>query len=73
MKPMISDKILRDAAVKELECDAEAAAEHISVTALDGAIALGSHVMTIHEKDAAVRAAERVDADRLGPELGLQC
>jgi osmotically-inducible protein OsmY len=64
MKPIVSDKIVRDAVVKELESDPEVAAKHISVTALDGAIALGGHVMTIHEKHAAVRAAERVPAVR---------
>jgi osmotically-inducible protein OsmY len=64
MKPRISDKILRDAVVKELERDPEVAAEHISVTAIDGAITLGGHVMMIHEKHVAVRAAERVPAVR---------
>jgi osmotically-inducible protein OsmY len=64
MKPMISDKILRDAVVKELNDDPEVVAKHISVTAIDGAITLGGHVMTIHEKHVAVRAAERVDAVR---------
>src|SRR4029079_2127720 len=37
MKPMISDEILRDAVVKELERDPEVVAKHISVTAVDGA------------------------------------
>jgi osmotically-inducible protein OsmY len=64
MKPIVSDKILRDAVVKELECDPEVAAKHISVSAIDGAITLGGHVMTIHEKHVAVRAAERVLAVR---------
>jgi osmotically-inducible protein OsmY len=64
MKPMISDKILRDAVMKELEDDPEVAAKHISVTAIDGAITLAGHVTTIHEKHVAVRAAERVDAVR---------
>ena len=64
MKPMISDTMLRDAVVKELECDPEVAAKHISVTAIDGAITLGGHVMTYHEKHVAVRAAERVPAVR---------
>jgi osmotically-inducible protein OsmY len=64
MKPMISDTILRDAVVKELDDDPEVAAKHISVIAIDGAIALGGHVMTYHEKHAAVRAAERVPAVR---------
>lgn len=64
MKPIISDKILRDAVEKELDCDPEVAAKHISVSAIDGAITLGGHVMTIHEKHVAVRAAERVQAVR---------
>jgi osmotically-inducible protein OsmY len=62
MKPMISDKHLRDAVLKELEDDPEVSAKHISVTAMDGAIALAGHVMTIHEKHVAVRAVERVEA-----------
>jgi osmotically-inducible protein OsmY len=64
MKPTISDTILRDAVLKELEDDPEVVAKHIWVTAVDGAVALGGHVMTIHEKHVAVRAAERVDAVR---------
>lgn len=40
MKPMISDKVLRDAVMKELEDDSEVAAKHIWVTAVDGAITL---------------------------------
>jgi osmotically-inducible protein OsmY len=64
MKPQISDTILRDAVVKELERDPEVVAKHISVTAIDGAITLRGHVMTIHEKHVAVRAAERVEAVR---------
>jgi osmotically-inducible protein OsmY len=64
MKPPISDTVLRDAVVKELESDPEVAAKHISVTAVDGAITLGGHVMAIHEKHVAVRAAERVPAVR---------
>ena len=64
MKPFISDKILRDAVVKELEDDPEVFAKYISVTAIDGAITLGGHVMLIHEKHVAVRAAERVPAVR---------
>jgi hypothetical protein len=36
MKPMISDTILRDAVMKELDADPEVAAKHISVTAIDG-------------------------------------
>ena len=54
MKPMISDKILRDAVVTELERDPAVVAKHVSVTAIDGAITLGGHVMSIHEKHVAV-------------------
>jgi osmotically-inducible protein OsmY len=64
MKPLISDTILRDAVLKELEDDPEVVAKHIWVTAVDGAVTLAGHVMTIHEKHVAVRAAERVDAVR---------
>jgi osmotically-inducible protein OsmY len=64
MKPTVSDASLRNAVVKELERDPEVVAKHISVTAIDGAITLGGHVMTIHEKHVAVRAAERVEAVR---------
>ena len=62
MKPIVSDKQLRDAVVNELESDPEVAAKHISVTAIDGAITLAGHVVTIHQKHEAVRAAERVPA-----------
>jgi osmotically-inducible protein OsmY len=64
MKPTVSDANLRDAVVKELELDPEVVEKHISVRAIDGAVALGGHVMTIHEKHVAVRAAERVAAVR---------
>ncbi len=64
MKPTVSDTVLRDAVVEELERDPEVVATHISVTAIHGAITLGGHVMTIHEKHVAVRAAERVEAVR---------
>ena len=64
MKPIISDEILRDAVVRELDSDPEVGAKHISVTAIDGAITLGGHVTRDHEKHVAVRAAERVDAVR---------
>ena len=64
MKLMISDESLREAVVNELELDQEVVARHISVTAVDGAVTLGGHVMTIHEKHVAVRAAERVAAVR---------
>jgi osmotically-inducible protein OsmY len=64
MKPIVSDKFLRDAVVKELDHDPEVVAKHISVTAVDGAITLGGHVTTNNEKHVAVRAAERIDAVR---------
>ena len=64
MKPVVSDKTLRDAVIKELEDDPEVIAKHIWVTAIDGAVTLAGHVMTIHEKHVAVRAAERVEAVR---------
>jgi osmotically-inducible protein OsmY len=64
MKAMVSDRTLRDAVMDELEGDPEIDATHVSVTATDGAITLGGHVMTTHEKHIAVRAAERVQAVR---------
>ena len=64
MKPTVSDKNLRDAVLNELDSDPEVIAKHISVTAIDGAVTLRGHVMSIHEKHVAVRAAERVDAVR---------
>jgi osmotically-inducible protein OsmY len=64
MNPIVSDKALRDAVVKELESDPEVAAKHISVTATDGAVTLGGHVARDHEKHVAVRAAERLSAVR---------
>jgi hypothetical protein len=36
MKPIISDRMLRDAVVTELERDLEVDATHISVSAIDG-------------------------------------
>lgn len=64
MKPIVNDEILRDAVLKELQSDPEVAAKHILVTAIDGAVTLGGHVVTDHQKHAAVRAAERVGAVR---------
>ncbi len=64
MRRVISNKGLRDAVVKELNSDPELFAKHISVTATDGAVTLGGHVMTIHEKHVALRAAQRVGAVR---------
>jgi osmotically-inducible protein OsmY len=64
MKPIVSDEVLRDAVLEELDSDPEVIAKHISVIASDGAVTLGGHVMTIHEKHVAVRAAERVAAVR---------
>ncbi len=60
----MSEKSLREAVVRELSSDPEVYAKYVSVTAIDGAIALGGHVMTIHETQVAVRAAERVPAVR---------
>lgn len=65
MKPVVSDKVLREAVVEELQRDPEVLAKHVSVTAIDGAVTLGGHVLTIHEKHVAVRAAERVPAVRV--------
>jgi osmotically-inducible protein OsmY len=65
MKRIVNDKILRDAVLSELEHDPEVVATHISVTASNGAVTLGGHVMTVHEKHVAVRAAERVDGVRV--------
>jgi osmotically-inducible protein OsmY len=64
MKPIVSDNALRDAVLKELNDDPEVVAKHIWVTAVGGAVTLGGHVVWIHEKHAAVRAAERVPAVR---------
>jgi osmotically-inducible protein OsmY len=64
MKQTVSDESLRTAVVKELSDDPEVLANYISVTALGGAVMLGGHVRTSHEKHEAVRAAERVDAVR---------
>lgn len=60
MRPVVSDTVLRDAVMKELENDQEIVASHLSVAAVDGAITLRGHVVTLHEKHEAVRAAERV-------------
>jgi osmotically-inducible protein OsmY len=62
MKSIVNDEKLRSAVLKELDDDPEVVARYISITATDGAIALGGHVRTNHEKHEAVRAAERVDA-----------
>ena len=64
MKPTTNDEAIRDAVVNELARDPEVVASHISVSVIDGAVALGGHVMMVHEKHVAVRAAERVDAVR---------
>jgi osmotically-inducible protein OsmY len=64
MKPIVNDESLRETVVNELEHDPELVAKHVSVTANDGAITLGGHVMSIHEKHVAVRAAERIAAVR---------
>jgi hypothetical protein len=59
MKPMVSDKILWDAVVNELERDPEVVAKHISVTAIDGAITLAGHVVTNHETERAAAGRRR--------------
>lgn len=64
MKPMVNDAALRNAVLGELEGDPEIVAKHISVRAVDGAVVLCGHVATVHEKHAAVRAAQRVGAVR---------
>jgi osmotically-inducible protein OsmY len=62
MKPTVSDKSLREQVEKELEDDPEIYAKHISVTVSDGAVTLGGHVSSNHEKHAAVRLAEGIPA-----------
>jgi osmotically-inducible protein OsmY len=64
MKPTLNDESLRSAVLEELTGDPEVLANYISVTAVDGAVVLGGHVRTSHEKHEAVRAAERIDAVR---------
>ena len=64
MKPVINDDVLRDSVRRELDSDPELVATHISVDAVDGAVTLRGHVLTLHEKHVAVRAAERVEAVR---------
>jgi osmotically-inducible protein OsmY len=57
MKQLLSDRALQDAVVEQFADDSEVAvAKHISVTARAGAVTLGGHVETYHEKLAAVRA-----------------
>lgn len=60
MKTVMSDKLMQDAVMKELDWDPKVTASAIGVTAKDGAIALSGHVTSYMEKLAAVRAAERV-------------
>jgi osmotically-inducible protein OsmY len=64
MKPLLNDRLIREAVLEELESDPELSAKHISVTVNNGAVTLAGHVVAIHQKHAAVRAAERVDAVR---------
>jgi osmotically-inducible protein OsmY len=61
MKPLLSDAHLRDAIVKAFEDDPGVLPKHLTVTTIDGAVTLGGHVETYHEKHEAVRAAERVE------------
>ena len=60
MKTVMSDKLMRDAVIKELDWDPKVTASAIGVTAKDGAISLSGHVASYSEKLAAVRAVERV-------------
>jgi osmotically-inducible protein OsmY len=62
MKPTVSDKTLREEVEKALAGDPEIYAKHISVTVSDGAVTLGGHVSSNHEKHAAVRLAEGIAA-----------
>lgn len=62
MKSILSNETLRTAVEKELQSDPEVDSRHISITAVDGAITLRGQVVTDHQKHAAVRAAERVEA-----------
>lgn len=64
MKPPVNDDVLRASVCRELGSDPEVVANHISVSTVDGGVTLRGHVMTIHEKHAAARAAERVDGVR---------
>lgn len=60
MKPVLSDERVRMAVIDELNREPDVFARHISVTAVDGAVTLGGHVLTLHAKHTAVRAAKRV-------------
>ncbi|MDQ2895030.1 MAG: BON domain-containing protein [Actinomycetota bacterium] len=54
------DETMRDAVVRELEWDARLDAQHIGVTATDGAVTLSGHVASYSDRRWAVKAAERV-------------
>ncbi len=60
MKTITSDKLMREAVLRELEWDAQVDADRIAVSANDGAIVLSGHVTTYSDKWDAVKAAERV-------------
>ena len=60
MKTITSDKLMREAVLRELEWDAQVDAGRIAVSANDGAIVLSGHVTTYSDKWDAVKAAERV-------------
>jgi osmotically-inducible protein OsmY len=60
MKPVTSDKLMRESVVRELEWDAQVDAKRIAVSATNGAIVLSGHVPTYSDKWDAVKAAERV-------------
>ncbi len=60
MKPVTSDKLMRESVVRELGWDAKVDADRIAVSANDGAIVLSGHVPTYADKWDAVKATERV-------------
>jgi osmotically-inducible protein OsmY len=60
MKPVTSDKLMRESVVRELDWDAQVDAKRIAVSATNGAIVLSGHVPTYSDKWDAMKAAERV-------------
>jgi osmotically-inducible protein OsmY len=56
----ISDTLLQDEVMKELDYEPRVEPAHIGVSATDGAVTLTGHVHSYGAKVAAVRAAERV-------------
>jgi osmotically-inducible protein OsmY len=57
----VTDKVLKDDVMRELEWDPKIDASHIGVIANDGAVTLTGHVRSYTEKMLAVKAAERVN------------